>query len=56
MEFKRLNSLGKLRLLDESLSLCGLQLGERFSLVTILCVVAVTLLGGIVCVEWVGSQ
>ena len=54
-----LNSLGKpfgeLKLLDESLFLCGLQLGGRFSLVTILCIAAIPWLGGVVCVEWMGN-
>ena len=53
-----LNSLGKpfgeLKLLDESLFLCGLQLGGRFSLVTILCGVVILWLVGVVCAEWRG--
>ena len=52
MGIRRLISLGKpfgkLRLLGESPSLCGLQLGERFSPVIILCGVDIAWLGGVV--------
>uniref|UniRef100_A0A2N9FRF0 ABC transporter domain-containing protein n=2 Tax=Fagus sylvatica TaxID=28930 RepID=A0A2N9FRF0_FAGSY len=54
------NSIGKpfgeLRRQDEFLSLGGRQLGGRFLLVTILCVVVTPWLVGVVCVVWMGRR